>query len=348
MLQKKSQSHFIEINEQEVLIARTSAQQAPLVIEDLRTVPLAQADAWESFLVDTLGKKGRKSGYVHARCGVYPPHRFVRRQTIDPRRFKETGYLNEVVTQQLRVDPESNSIAILSPLDGNLYDTNKTPSKDVLFAGAPTDELNRIQEQQVIGRSIYPHSLELTSLSVLGAIVDLSTFSGSVNPTLVLDMGQEVTHLFIVGMNGVESTRSIQQGLGVLVPSVMKELGLKDEEAARRLLSSDTFDFSGMGPALVKKLITELQSSIGFYEVQTGQSIGQLVCLQLPSGLSWLEGVLTTQLGLTPLQPDWVGWLAQNRIKLSEAVKPEKLNPRWLGTLSLMITNHGLPAEKKN
>jgi len=42
-------------------------------------------------------------------------------------------------------------------------------------------------------------------------------------------------------------------------------------------------DFTGMGPVLIKKLLKELQSSIGFYEVQTGQSIGQVMATGLSS-----------------------------------------------------------------
>ena len=37
-------------------------------------------------------------------------------------------------------------------------------------------------------------------------------------------------------------------------------LGLKDEESARKLFYSNTFDFTGMGSVLTKKLIKELQS----------------------------------------------------------------------------------------
>jgi hypothetical protein len=346
ILPKKSQSHFIEISDQEILIARTSALQAPLVIEELQSIRVTDADAWEAFVLATLGKKARKTGYLHAKLGLYPAHRFVRRTTIDPRRFKENGYLNEVVSQNLRIDVDSYAIAILNTTDGTLYD-GKQPAKDVLFAGAPNEEWKTIQES-VIGRSVYPHALELAALSALGAVVDLSNVAQLVSPTLVLDIGADVTHLFIVGLNGVESTRSIQQGLSGMVPAVMKELGLKDEESAKRLLGSNTFDFSGMGPVLVKKLLTELQSSIGFYEVQTGQSIGQIACLQVPLSLGWVEGVLGSQLGLAPLQPDWGAWLAQHKITLKANTKFPDLNTRWLGLLSLMISHNGVPAEKKN
>lgn len=346
LLQKKSQSHFIEINDQEILIARTSAQQSPLVVESLTSLSVTDAAGWEAFLLETLGKKGRKNGFVHAKVGMYSPHRFIRRATIDPRRFKEAGYLNEVVTGQLRIDVESYSIAILSPMDGELYDPSKQASKELLFAGLPTKEAHAFQEQ-IVGKSIYPHTVELATVAALGAVTDISTVAQLSSPTLVLDIGAEVTHLFIVGLNGVESTRSIQQGLAGMIPVVIKELGLKDEESARRLLSSNTFDFSGMGPTLVKKLITELQSSIGFYEVQTGQSIGQIVCLQLPLALGWLEQTLGAQLGLSPLQIDWASWLAANKITLASALKPEALNARWLGVFSLMLSHHADVSQKK-
>jgi len=59
-----------------------------------------------------------------------------------------------------------------------------------------------------------------------------------------------------------------------------------------------------MGPLLIKRLLKELQSSIGFYEVQTGQSVGQVICIQLSPKLSWLEGSLASSLGIATLKFD--------------------------------------------
>ncbi len=73
-----------------------------------------------------------------------------------------------------------------------------------------------------------------------------------------------------------------------MIPVVQKELGLKDEESARKLFYSNTFDFTGMGGTLVKKLLKELQSLIGFMKCRPGQSIGQVFCTQLPANLGWL------------------------------------------------------------
>src|SRR5213083_683655 len=103
-----------------------------------------------------------------------------------------------------------------------------------------------------------------------------------------------------------------------MVPIVQKELGLKDEESARKLFYSNTFDFTGMGPLLIKKLLKELQSSIGFYEVQTGQSVGQVLITQLPPKLSWLEGAVTSNLGIASLKLDPVPWLQSRQITIPE------------------------------
>jgi hypothetical protein len=148
----------------------------------------------------------------------------------------------------------------------------------------------------------------------------------------------------------VEASRPIPQGLDAMVPIVQKELGLKDEESARKLFYSNTFDFTGMGPLLIKKLLKELQSSIGFYEVQTGQSVGQLLSTQLSPKLSWLDTAIATALGVTSLKVDPVPWLQSRQITVPEALTKNAQDARWLGLLGLMAhynAAHAVPAEEK-
>ena len=132
-----------------------------------------------------------------------------------------------------------------------------------------------------------------------------------------------------------------------MVPVVQKELGLKDEDSARKLFYSNTFDFTGMGPALIKKLLRELQSSIGFFEVQTGQSIGSVVCTLLPPKLEWLENTLASQLSVEALPLDLGPWLASHQITLGERVAGLSLARRWWGLFSLMTQYHAELTEKQ-
>jgi Tfp pilus assembly PilM family ATPase len=135
-----------------------------------------------------------------------------------------------------------------------------------------------------------------------------------------------------------------------MIPIVQKELGLKDEEAARKLFYSNTFDFTGMGPLLIKRFLKELQSSIGFYEVQTGQSVGQMVSTQLPAKLVWLDRAISAALGINSAKIDPVPWLKALQITIPENLLRHAQDARYLGLLALMVqhdASHAVPAEEK-
>jgi hypothetical protein len=331
----KLKGFFIEQNSHSILLARTSSPKAPMVVEALRECAVDDSAALEQALNELQPKKA-PSGYLHASCGVYPAKRLVRRATLEVKRIKDPGYFTEILTQQFRIEPEKYTTVVLNANDGSDFDVSRpAPHKEVIFGGIPGEEIVETQDR-LLEQGIYPERLELATLSMLGGLVDGLAFAGSRTPTLVLEIGPDVTHSFIVTGSGVEASRPIPQGYESMVPVVQKELGLKDEESARKLFFSNTFDFTGMGPALVKRLLKELQSSIGFYEVQTGQSVGQLFTLLLPPPLMWLEGAIATALGVSPLKPDLSPWLESRQITLAEAVQ-KPLDGRWLGLFSLMI-----------
>jgi hypothetical protein len=135
-----------------------------------------------------------------------------------------------------------------------------------------------------------------------------------------------------------------------MVPIVQKELGLKDEESARKLFYSNTFDFTGMGLLLTKRLLKELQSLIGFYEVQTGQSVGQVLNIQLPPKLTWLDAAISGALGISSIKLDPSAWLQSRQITLPESLAKTAQDVRWFGLLCQMAQYnavHAVPAEEK-
>lgn len=345
---QKTKGFFVELNEHGVLLARTSSPIAPFVVEDLRESPAGDATALEE-AINQIQPKKNPSGYLHGTVGIYPAKRLVRRHSLELKRVKEPAYFAEVCSQQFRIEQDKYSIAILNSNDGSDYDMAKAVQKDVLFTGMASDEIVEIQNS-LLEKGIYPERLELGSVALLGGVVDYLAHTKSKTPTLVLELGAESTHSFIVTSAGVEASRPIPQGLDSMVPLVQKELGLKDEESARKLFYSNTFDFTGMGPLLIKKLLKELQSSIGFYEVQTGQSVGQVLCTQLSPKLTWLDAAIAGALGVTGLKIDPVPWLQTRHITVPEAVAKYVQDPRWFGLLSLMAQYnlvHAVPAEEK-
>lgn len=348
LFSKKTKGFFVELSDHAVMVARTSAPVAPFTVEEMRECPPGDAAALADCLNQIQPKKS-PSGYLHAAVGVYPPKRLVRRHTLELKRVKEPGYFPEVCSQQFRIEQDKYSIALLNANDGGDFDAVKAAQKDVLFCGLPSEDALAIQSA-LLEQKIYPERLELGTVATLGGVVDCLAFAKSKTPTLVLEIGADATHSFIVTANGVEASRPIPQGLDAMVPIVQKELGLKDEESARKLFYSNTFDFTGMGPLLIKRLLKELQSSIGFYEVQTGQSVGQVLSTQLSPKLAWLDAAIAGALGVTSLKLDPVSWLQSRHVSLPEALAKNAQDIRWFGLLALMAQYnvvHAVPAEEK-
>lgn len=332
----KTKGYFLEQNDHATLLARTSAATGPIVVEEVSECPAGDEAALAEALKKLQPKKA-PSGYLNANCGVYPSRRVVRKATIEPKRVKEPGYFAEVLSTQFRIEPDKYTTHILNATDGHDFDVAKVTQKEALFCGLPADDIVATQDA-LLASGIYPERLELGSVAMLGGLVDYLGFKKSKTPTLVLEIGAETTHSFIVTTSGVEASRPIPQGLDSMLPVVQKELGLRDAEAARKLFFSNTFDFTGMGPLLVKRLLKELQSSIGFYEVQTGQSVGQLLCTSTPPKLAWLNGAIAAALGVNTLQLDLLPWLQSRQITIPDGVMPGALDVRWFGLFCLMVS----------
>jgi hypothetical protein len=136
-----------------------------------------------------------------------------------------------------------------------------------------------------------------------------------------------------------------------MLPVVQKELGLKDEDSAKKLFYSNTFDFTGMGPLLIKRLLKELQSSIGFYEVQTGQSVGQVLTMQLSPKQAWIDVAIAQSLGISSLKPDSGAWLQSRQVTVPDAFSKNTREVGWFGLFSLMahynLSANAAPAEEK-
>jgi hypothetical protein len=337
----KTKSFVVDRGEQTTLVARVSSLHTPLVIEEIREVPSGDEGALQGALASLQPKKS--SGYTFANCGIGPATRIVRRASLDQKRVKEPDYLSEVVNTQFRVDPAQHALSVLNAFDGLDFDPSKAGAgKEVVFAGLPNAEIHRAQGE-FLRAGLYPSRLEISSLAALGSIIDYLKFSESSKPTLVLELGAEQTQSYIVSARGIEATRPIGVGLDAMVPVVQKELGLKDEESARKLFFSNTFDFTGMGASLCKRLLKELQSSMGFYEVQTGQSIAQLVCPVLSSRLGWLEPVIANQIGVAVMQANLLPWLNARQITVADAVPAASLDARALALLGLMLPSKSTP-----
>ena len=337
MLALKTKGLFIEFNQFSTLAAVTSGLTPPFKIERLKEFPAGDSNEdLEAFLEGLLTSKSVR--YVPAVCGIYPKSRFFRRHTLEsPAKAKEDNFFTELLTNQFRIDPTKNMAAVLNAIDGAEFNIEKplTPQKNIVIAGAQTEELLAEQER-LTQMHIYPERLELGSVATIGALVQYARFRKERMPTLVLEITPDSSHLFILSSQMVEICRPIPYGLNTMFPLIQEELGLKDEDSARKLLFSNTFDFTEMGPILLRRMLKELQASTGFYEVQTGQTISNVFMSLLPRNLRWIGDVISRSLGVEVLEVKYSEWLASMRISVDDSINVESLDGRWHGLLSLM------------
>jgi hypothetical protein len=334
MLKSRAKALFLEISEYSVLAARATGLEPPLVLEELREAPVGSADDLATLVSEMMQQP--KGQYVPAVVGVYPQNRFVRRGALEtPAKAKDPAFLAEFVQQQFQVDPAKNMIAVLNA-EGGISVTPETGSpKELLFCGAPLEEVQE-RQQWVVSAGVYPERLEVGSVATLGGLMNYLALEDVKAPTLLLEITAENSQVFIFQGNSLDVARPIPLGLSSMFPVVQSELGLKDVESAKKLFFSNTFDFTEMGPVLMKRMLKELQASTGFYEVQTGQTIGQIHLSLIPKNLSWMSGALARSLGVEPLKLEYGSWLRSLGIEPAPGVELAALDSRWLGLFCLM------------
>lgn len=341
----KPKGVFIEFTDHARRVMRANSHKSPMIIEGLAECEADDEEGWEQ-IVEHFLPKNAPNGLLLASCGVNPPKRLVRHGEIDPRKIKEDDYISEFAAKQFRIDPANYTLALLNAKDGSDFNTDDPDGEQVIFAGISNDSIAEIQDQ-FIEQNVYPERMELGTLASIGALVDYLKFTKSKQPVVVLELDMDIAYSFIVSDEGLLASRLLPQGLKSMLPVVQKELGLKDEESARKLFFSNTFDFTGMGPKLITRLINELQSSIGFFEVQTGQSIGNVICPNLSSKLSWLEAVIASQMGVRSLELNLKPWLESRGITFSSDTAETEITREWLGVLSLMPRYDAVQTDEK-
>lgn len=341
MIAPKSKFLTVEINEFGAMAAVTSSFDGnPVLIESLKEFSAPPtADKIRDFVADAAQIKGK--GLAMSRCSVFPSSRFLRLGSIEtPGKAKDPNFYLDFLRGQVRINPEEFLVAVVNVFDGMPAgpDRNMNGVKDVLFFGAKRHEMESLQDEYV-SCGLYPDRFELGSSAHLGGLKNYLKFKDIKHPLLILELSNEFSHIYVLTQERVDLVRPVSFGLNSLFPVIQAELGLKDEESARKLFYSYTFDFSEMGVLLLKRLIKEVQAAAGYYEVQTGQTIGNLILPLLPRSLGWIEQSLGTTTGLDPLVIDYPAWLKSQRIETLPDVRIDGLEARWMGLFSLFANN---------
>jgi hypothetical protein len=329
MASQKKKTFYIERTDFSMRFAKVAANGDGAVIEEVRAITPGSAEEVKAFVQDFAQTKTGQM--MRARCAIYPEKRVFRHCSLkDAAKPADPRTLEEIIISQFKIRPDQFSLAALNADDGSPYDGSRS-NRDVIVCGAPRDALLKAQDL-LVQSGIYPLGLEIGSVAATGLLLNQLKSQAVEEPVLVLEIDTDRSNMVVLNRGRVDSARPISLGLNSMIAGVREELGLKDEGAARRLFFSDSFDFREMGPRLVERLLRELQSMIGFYEVQTGQSLGRMTCTLLPPKLSWLNQTFASSLGMRVLEADAPRLLAAAKLR-AEADAGAEISHGLLGLM---------------
>jgi len=337
MLSKKTKGLFVEVNGFSYQVAAVSSLTTPLTVESIHDFPRSDPGQLQEFLESATGAgHGR---YLHAHCGIVPESRFFRLHTIESMaKAKEDAYFNNVLEQQYRINPTGTRMAAVNALTGAKFNPGKSLAnqKSVLLCGADEREFFAFQDN-IVECGIYPQSLQLSSLSSVAALKNLLKLREFEAPVLLVEITQNSANLFILTQNRIDLCRPMNFGFNGVLPVIQKELGLKDEDSARDLFFSNTFDFREMGPTLLTRVLKELNAATGFYEVQTGQTISHMYMTSIPENLNWIPEVISEETEIELLDIDWHDWATQIGVTFGDECATADFGPAKFALFSLFV-----------
>lgn len=324
---------YLERSGSVIRAARVSVTSNGKVLDELRSISSDSKDEVKAFVQDF--SRAKAGQLMRAVCAVYPADRIFRHHSLkDSARPSDPKTMEEIVTRKLKLNPAEYMLMALNADDGTPFDGTRA-NREILICGGRRRSFQEAQEF-LVECGVYPVRLELGSVATAGMYLHHMRTTGIEEPVMLLEIDEVSAQMVILSKGRVDSTRQLSQGLNSMIGGVRQELGLKDEGAARRLFFSDSFDFREMGPRLVERLLRELQAMIGFYEVQTGQSLRRLACTRLPSKLNWLNDTFASSLGMRIYEMETVALLAGAKISPA-ADQPLPNGELSHGLLSLML-----------
>lgn len=293
-------------------------------------------------LKDLCHRLNPKARYTRANVAVYPDSHFIRHAILEnPSKAREPNFFETFLKSQYQLELAENSVEILNPSTGVPVDFDKVVPKEILVTGASQKDIAAVQAD-IVGQGVYPERLELGTLATLGGLMHYQRAQQIGSNAVLLEWGARQSLFCICSAKRVELCRVIPFGTETLLEEIKNDVHFKDITSVQKALTAGTFDFTEMGPLILKPFIKELQASAGFFEVQTGQPLKNFIITLLPSAFGWVEKILTQYMGLTPLSLDYQGWLNTLGLKAREnKVKIEELTRDHLGLISLMIHGEG-------
>ncbi len=336
----------LEFNPHQVLAAEiTRVQRDALYIES--TAEFARED--EAGLTKWLEGKA----WPRVICGLVPVRGILQRETLNPRAMTSPDYLANAIEEQQKgqflsatpfklVNPEAWTLRAVNAVDGSRLPA-EGPPQSALITGMANVELQQVQ-QQLHDDRISPERIESGLLSLFGAFYEHFQRRGEMRAIAVVVVHESATAIYILGKEGVHAPNPILHGLGAIADLLKKELELKDDAEALRVLHSGETMGIQRADRLARRIGRDLKPVLDSYEMTTGQPLGEIFCACLPPNLAWLPIAIAKATGRSPTNVNVGDWMTTVGLLGEPDARP--LGQHWLGALSLVAQLPDVPPRK--
>jgi hypothetical protein len=250
---------------------------------------------------------------------------------------KAAEQLPAVVKQWVGDDKDDFFFQVLDIETGELVAVESPPSRPMLIAGMRMKSLSQLQQQFLDGL-VYPLRLECSMILMMGLVRKLLKANKLKGPVLLVELFEQSGKLVILTADGTPFIRTIDSGERAMCEQVRKELSLKDERSARKLMYSATIDLSDIARQVVSPVMKEIASIVGLYEVETGQTISELIVSNLWPSHGWVVEMLAKDLGMELVRLDLASVCKELGLELDPGLEWETGDNRILPLLAAMGT----------
>lgn len=328
---KERHGVLLNLTDHCVQLARLSGlDERPLTVDRFIELPVGDEDAIIRWLRESF--PDHSGGYLPGYCSFHPQERLLLRETVNPRRLAEQGYLQGLVAEHAKISSAKEwHVAALHPSEG-LPLAPESTARAGLLLGVPW---TAIRETQNLLRKwgVRPRRLEVGTVPLLGGLARHLSLNAYPHAVVACEIAHSQTRIYLLGKDGVHTPPSLPHGLLSIEEAAMKELGAPDVANARRQLEEPTEELRAHSRRLVRMLSRHLRPAVDYFEMQTGQRIGALFCTHLPARLGWIEQALSVAVDLEFFSPDFATWLPA--VGLQTAGNPV-LDNSWFQPLSLV------------
>ncbi len=317
-----STGYFIELGENNLIIARTNLGQRPRTVDELREVWLGDNAAVDGLIAEL--KPDGATGKAVTLLRLKPRASFLS-DSAQAQKVKNAAAVEELLKEKLGAENVPASWAWAAAKDGRPPENGAQWVLDATPLATTDEALAKIK-----GWSFELLRSESAPLSLAGALAVAAKSAQAGIPVLFCDVSETRTHLYLITAQGISAHTTAETGFDALAGSTQEALGLKFRGSAARLLFNETYDFADSAAKIVEPLATGIKNSLPSLGAIAPASI---VCGGILAKQAWITQALASALGLKPFATDTAALASSLGLAFGGNVKADTVAPSWLGVL---------------